>query len=145
MGAQSVFYVHPDQISKQANPGEYLTKGAFMIRGKTNYIENKIDLAIGKLEDGRLMAAPETAIVARCKEYVRIRQGSRKVAEIAKKRKNLEFMVNPEKGIVLAMANASEMASHALRRWDISSREVVILNFRCIDFCKRREVIIKNT
>ncbi len=83
-----VFYVKPEQVSKEAQSGEYLTKGAFMIRGKTNYIENKIDLAIGKLEDGRLMAAPETAIVARCKEYVRIRQGSRKVAEIAKKIKS---------------------------------------------------------
>jgi len=51
------------------------------------------------------------------------------IAEIAKNRKNLELMVNPENGIVLAIANASEMASHALRRWYISSREVVILNF----------------
>src|SRR3989338_5363054 len=33
---QSVFYVSPSQVTKEANAGEFLTKGAFMIRGKTN-------------------------------------------------------------------------------------------------------------
>jgi len=48
-----VFWVKPSQVSKEAQTGEYLTKGAFMIRGKTNYIDNKINLAVGKLSDGR--------------------------------------------------------------------------------------------
>src|SRR3990167_4882983 len=42
-----VFYVNPDQVSKKTKSGEYMGKGAFMIYGKTNYINNKINLAIG--------------------------------------------------------------------------------------------------
>ena len=43
MGISSidVFYVSPEHVSKEAKAGEYLTKGSFMIRGKTNYIKNK--------------------------------------------------------------------------------------------------------
>src|SRR3989344_952434 len=34
-----VFYVKPEQVSKEPNPGEYVAKGAFIIRGKTNYLQ----------------------------------------------------------------------------------------------------------
>jgi predicted ribosome quality control (RQC) complex YloA/Tae2 family protein len=80
-----IFYVKPEQVSKEAQTGEYLTKGAFMIRGKTNYIENKINLAVGKLESGRLMAAPIEAIKKHCKEFIILVQGDKKTSEIAKK------------------------------------------------------------
>lgn len=32
------WWVHHDQVSKTAPSGEYLTSGAFMIRGKKNYL-----------------------------------------------------------------------------------------------------------
>lgn len=80
-----VFYVNPDQITKEANSGEYLTKGAFVIRGKTNYIENHINVAVGKLEDGRLMVGPIGAIKAHCKEFLIIERGHLKPSELAKK------------------------------------------------------------
>ncbi len=87
LGTQSspVFYVSPEQVTKEANSGEYLTKGAFVIRGKTNYIDNKINLAVGKLEDGRLMAAPLEAVKAHCKEFIMLKQGDKKTSDIAKK------------------------------------------------------------
>ena len=85
MGAQSVFYVHPDQISKQANPGEYLTKGAFMIRGKTNYIDNNVNCAIGAAEDGAIMCGPVEAIKTHCAKAVVVRQGQLKPSDAAKK------------------------------------------------------------
>src|SRR3989338_3320686 len=49
MGLQtsSVFYVNPDQVSKKTQSGEFMGKGAFMIYGKTNYIDNKLNLAVG--------------------------------------------------------------------------------------------------
>ncbi|CAG2165658.1 unnamed protein product [Oppiella nova] len=34
----SAFWVHPNQVSKTAPSGEYLTVGSFMIRGKKNYL-----------------------------------------------------------------------------------------------------------
>ncbi|MDO8481139.1 MAG: NFACT RNA binding domain-containing protein [Nanoarchaeota archaeon] len=79
-----VFWVKPEQVTKEANTGEYLTKGAFVIRGKTNYIENRINLAVGKLSDGRLMAAPLECVKAHCKEFVQLEQGDDKVSKIAK-------------------------------------------------------------
>ena len=83
-----VFHVSPEQVSKEAQTGEYLTKGAFMIRGKTNYIDNKINLAVGKLKDGRLMAAPLESINKHCKEFMILQQGDKKTSEIAKKIKH---------------------------------------------------------
>ncbi len=80
-----VFWVRPEQVSKEAQSGEYLTKGAFMIRGKTNYVENEINLAIGKMDDGKIMAGPYEAVRKHCKENIRLRQGDKKTSEIAKK------------------------------------------------------------
>lgn len=79
-----VFHVEPEQVSKKAKAGEYLTKGAFMIYGKTNYIENKVNLAVGITDDGAIMAAPVSAVKANCKKYVEIKQGREKTSKIAK-------------------------------------------------------------
>ena len=47
-GVVDVFYVKPDQISKNPPSGEYLPKGSFMISGKKNFIKNaKTELAMG--------------------------------------------------------------------------------------------------
>jgi hypothetical protein len=78
------FWVRPEQVSKEANPGEYMPKGAFMIRGKTNYINTSPDCAIGMLEDGRMMCAPVSAIKKHCKKYIILVQGDKKPSEVAK-------------------------------------------------------------
>ena len=85
LSTQSVFYVKPSQVTKEAQQGEYLTKGAFMIRGKTNYIDNTINLAIGITAEGEVMAGPSSAVASHCKKVVRLRQGKEKVSAIAKK------------------------------------------------------------
>lgn len=82
-----VFYVKPEQVSKVPNPGEFLPKGAFMIRGKTNYVQNRINVAIG-LFDGKVMAGPVEAVKKNCKDYVQIVQGKGKASAIAKKIKS---------------------------------------------------------
>ncbi|MFX0106126.1 MAG: ribosome rescue protein RqcH [Candidatus Hodarchaeota archaeon] len=47
-GVIDIFYVKPDQISKNPPSGEYLPKGSFMISGKKNFIKNaKTELALG--------------------------------------------------------------------------------------------------
>ncbi len=78
-----VFYVKPEQVSKKAKPGEYLKKGAFMIYGKTNYIENKINLAVG-IKDDVIMAGPVEAIKKNCEKFVEIKQGREKTSSVAK-------------------------------------------------------------
>ncbi len=80
-----VFWVTPEQVSKEAKSGEYLAKGAFMIYGKTNYIENKLELAIGVKKDGQIIAGPVNAIKKHAKDYVILIQGSDKASDIAKK------------------------------------------------------------
>ncbi|MBS3128132.1 DUF814 domain-containing protein [Candidatus Woesearchaeota archaeon] len=85
LSTQSVFSVQPEQVSKEAQAGEYLAKGAFMIRGKTTYVENKINLALGITPDYEIMAGPYEAVKQHCKTLVRIRQGKEKVSNIAKK------------------------------------------------------------
>ena len=47
-GIVDVFYIMPEQVSKNAPSGEFLPKGSFMISGKKNFIKNaKTELAIG--------------------------------------------------------------------------------------------------
>jgi len=78
-----VFYVNPDQVSKEPNPGEFLPKGAFMIRGKTKYLNPELGVAIGSF-DSMMMAGPVSAISKHCKEYVVIKQGKEKASVVAK-------------------------------------------------------------
>ena len=85
MSTTEVFWVNPDQVSKTAQPGEFLPKGAFMIRGKTNYVKPRLNIAIGMLDDGRVMGASVNAVKAHCKKYVEISQGNEKTSETAKK------------------------------------------------------------
>jgi len=86
MGLQTspVFYVSPEQVSKKAQSGEYMSKGAFMIYGKTNYIDNKVNLAIGITKESQIMAAPLESVKAHCEKYLVLIQGSEKVSSAAK-------------------------------------------------------------
>src|SRR3989338_3062618 len=58
IGYTEVYWVLPPQVSKTPESGEYISKGAFMIRGKRNYFKPALKLSVGILEDGRLMAGP---------------------------------------------------------------------------------------
>jgi hypothetical protein len=87
--AGDAYWVRPEQVTKRAPAGEYLTKGAFMIRGTRNYIRGvELALAIGvTLRDGKnlLMAGPPNAVKSRCHTYVGIRQGKGRPADAAKR------------------------------------------------------------
>lgn len=87
LGLQSsdVFYVSPEQVSKKTKAGEYMGKGAFMVYGKSNYVENKVNLAIGITKDRAIMSGPVEAIRKNCEKFVTLKQGNEKVSSIAKK------------------------------------------------------------
>ena len=80
----SVFFVNPDQVSKKTQSGEYMGKGAFMIYGKTNYINNKINLAIGINSSRQIMSGPLDAVKKNCEKYVGLVQGDEKSSRVAK-------------------------------------------------------------
>ena len=86
--SQDVFWVHPDQVSKTPEAGEFLAKGSFVIRGHRNYIRGaRVKLAVGIVdyEGKRIMAGPIEAVEAHCDNYVVIKPGFTKKEAIAKK------------------------------------------------------------
>ncbi|SDA38042.1 ribosome rescue protein RqcH [Methanobrevibacter millerae] len=85
---QDVFWVHPDQVSKTPEAGEFLAKGSFVIRGNRNYIRSarvKIAIGIVDYEGKRIMAGPVEALEAHCDNYVVLKPGYTKKEAIAKK------------------------------------------------------------
>ncbi|WEL19926.1 ribosome rescue protein RqcH [Candidatus Nanohalococcus occultus] len=88
IGADTVYYVEPDQVTKNPESGEYLPKGAFVIRGDREYIRNvKVDAAIGpaKLDEFYVpMCGPREAIEENCEISVGLKPGRTKKSDIAK-------------------------------------------------------------
>ncbi|MDR1819825.1 MAG: NFACT family protein [Methanobrevibacter sp.] len=87
-GSADVFWVNPDQVSKTPEPGEYLTKGAFIIRGKRNYLRGlnlKIAIGIVDYNGKRIMAGPVESLKVHSDNYVLLRPGYVKKEAIAKK------------------------------------------------------------
>lgn len=88
IGADDVYYVEPEQVTENPESGEYLAKGAFVIRGDREYMRNvKVDAAVGayELEDVAVpICGPERAVKAHCETYVTIQPGRKKKSDVAK-------------------------------------------------------------
>ena len=86
--SQDVFWVHPDQVSKTPEAGEFLPKGSFVIRGHRNFIRSarvKLGIGIVDYEGKRIMAGPIDAMEAHCDNFVVLKPGFTKKEAIAKK------------------------------------------------------------
>mgnify|MGYP001577223071 CR=1 FL=1 len=79
-----VFYILPEQVTKEAMSGEYISKGSFMVYGKKNYINAKVECAIGLFE-GKIIGGPVGAISAKTNKFVIITLGKEKKSDLAKK------------------------------------------------------------
>ena len=79
IGSAAGYWVLPEQVSKTPQSGEYLAKGAFVIRGKRNYSDKlEIKLSVGEVEvEGtrKIMCGPTESVKALSKRYVTIRPG----------------------------------------------------------------------
>jgi predicted ribosome quality control (RQC) complex YloA/Tae2 family protein len=88
IGADNVYYVDPEQVTENPESGEYLSKGAFVIRGEREYMRNvEVDASIGVYEiEGHAvpMCGPEKAVKANCETYLNLRPGHSKKSDIAK-------------------------------------------------------------
>lgn len=84
----SAYYAKSYQVSKRAESGEYVPKGAWIVRGKRNYVHKiPLRLAVGVIEyEGTklVMCAPVSAVAARSKKYVIIEPGEMKKEMAAK-------------------------------------------------------------
>jgi predicted ribosome quality control (RQC) complex YloA/Tae2 family protein len=85
VSSMEVYHVTPEQVTKEAKAGEYLGKGAFMVIGKRTYYHPTLEIAVGILDDGRIMGGPIPSVKKHCKKYAVIKQGDEKPSDIAKK------------------------------------------------------------
>ena len=80
------YWVHPDQVSKTPEHGEFVAKGAFIIRGKRNYYRNvSISLAIGITDGMELIGGPVSAVKKRAGYVIEIAPGRFNQNDLAKK------------------------------------------------------------
>lgn len=77
--AADAYWVYPHQVTKTPNPGEYLPVGAFVIKGRRNYIHNlKVQCGVGLVRiEGheKLMCGPVSAIKKHSDDYLIIAPG----------------------------------------------------------------------
>jgi len=82
------YWVKPEQVSKTPQSGEFVPKGAFIIRGKRNYYNCKLELAVGKIEidkTQKIMCGPIDAVKSLTDSYVIIQPGDIKKIDISHK------------------------------------------------------------
>ncbi len=91
-GSVDVFYVKGSQVSKSPPSGQYVAKGAFIIKGKREYVKNvPLKLAIGvEVKEGfpRVVVGPPELVERRAIAYAILAPGDlekRKVAQRLKK------------------------------------------------------------
>lgn len=89
IGSGTAYWVLPDQVSKTPPSGEFLPKGAFMIRGKKNSITDiELRLGVGKIEYKgveKVMCAPVSAIESLSQSYVIFEPGDMKKSSFTRK------------------------------------------------------------
>ena len=85
-GEAQAYWVLPEQVSKTPESGEFLPKGAFIIRGKRNYVRCPMQLAIGQVQlDGgpRIMAGSIETVKSQSEKYVVISPGTIKSSSLS--------------------------------------------------------------
>ena len=81
------YWVKPEQVSKTPKPGEYVAKGAFIIRGTRNYTRAKIALSVGVRvnEEASVMCGPPDAVEKNCDYSVTVFPGPMKSKEASER------------------------------------------------------------
>lgn len=82
------YWVLPEQVSKSPQSGEFVPHGAFIIRGKRNYLRCKLEVAVGKIvleNTEKVMCGPVSAVRKYSKNFVVLVPGNITKTEIANK------------------------------------------------------------
>ncbi len=78
----AAYWVRPDQVSKTPQPGEFVPRGAFIVRGKRNYLYHlPVELAVGEIEhEGarKVMCGPASVVRRRAQRLVVLRPSKEK-------------------------------------------------------------------
>ncbi len=88
LASGSAYWVLPEQVSKQAESGEFLPRGAFVIRGKRNYVHDlPVRMAVGEAQvEGhrKILGGPVSAVAVRSTKYVVLHPGKEDRERVAK-------------------------------------------------------------
>jgi len=82
------YWVLPEQVSKTPQSGEFVPKGAFIIRGKRNHYRCTLEIAVGIItieETKKIMAGPVESVKFRSNNFIVLKSGDMKKNAIAKK------------------------------------------------------------
>ena len=96
-GSADAYYVNPEQVSKTAGTGEFVPRGAFIVRGERNYVPKlPMEIAVGLVKLGkdgriapdgqfrRLMAGPPAAVLAVGERPLTVVRGDRKPSDVVR-------------------------------------------------------------
>ncbi len=114
------FWVDNDKVSKTPNTGEFLAKGAFVIRGKRNWHKNlNVELCVGLIsynEEEKLMGGPVSSFKNKSKKYVVFKPGfsdrrlvSRKLSSLFNVELSLVEKLLPSGGFEIVKAQGIEI------------------------------------
>ena len=85
LSAGEVYWVLPEQVTKEAKAGEYMSKGSFMVYGKRNYLQPVLGLVAVPFED-KVMICPQASAKPYFKgETLLLKPGPEKNSDVAKK------------------------------------------------------------
>ncbi len=87
LGELDVYWALPEQVSKRAPAGEYLPPGAYMIRGKRNFVKVPMRAAVGvmMLDNGQVViCGPPSAVEKHSRVVVRVTPRPIKKSDLAK-------------------------------------------------------------
>ncbi|MCX8173526.1 MAG: ribosome rescue protein RqcH [Thermoplasmata archaeon] len=88
-GNLDAYWVKPEQVSKTPQSGEFVPRGAWIIRGTKNFVPDlKPELAIGWIEyegEKLLMCGPETAFRKKTEDYILLVPGDEEKEIVAKR------------------------------------------------------------
>ncbi|OKY78879.1 MAG: Ribosome quality control (RQC) complex component, YloA/Tae2 family [Candidatus Methanohalarchaeum thermophilum] len=109
-----VYYVNPDQVTKNPESGEFIKKGSFVIRGNRNYFNNmELEHSVGLEIDEytRVIGGPPEAIKSNSKYQVELEPGDEERSQVAKKIKEIfeERSEPEEKKIMEKVATTDEI------------------------------------
>ena len=115
-GSADAYCIKPEQVSKKAPSGQYLTKGAFMIYGEREWFKGvPLRMAIGFKVDETVdvIGGPVEAVKKNSKYFLEIGVGNKKSSELAREIKtNILRKTNKEDGQKIKGADLGE-----IQRW----------------------------
>jgi len=114
-GAVDVYWAYGRQVSKHPPAGEYLTKGAFMVYGKRNYIRAvELKLAVGVADDEGaplVIVGPQHLVEKRSIVYAVLAPGDEDPSKLAKRLHRLmkQRLGDAEERLLVEALNPEEL------------------------------------